>query len=330
MSEQRAMPVQPPPLPTVSLFGHSVEVNLDSTIHLPSVHGAPELTIDVSQRACRDAGEFEDIYRSRFRGPDGSPVLSVLRDRGVEVLHFPRCAQFHIGMDRIGVHPYPGADQKTIDSRLFGVVMAYWLEKRGITTLHASAVAGTHGAVAFLAPKGGGKTTLAAAMMRGGHGLLTDDLLAIAPGPVPVAFPAYPQMRMSPELASHFFDDQRYPEMVHPRSDKLRIPVGEGCFGSFHKAPTTPVCAVYVPVRRGRGCAPATGEIQPAERLKYLLGNGFIPRLTHLVRDPGQRLGALAAIAENVSFRTVTCPDDRGQLDRVCALISSNLEEQQP
>lgn len=58
--------------------------------------------------------------------------------------------------------------------------------------LHAAAVARAGRAVVFLAPSGGGKTTLARS--HGGEGLLSDDLALVVPGPggpwvVPSPFP---------------------------------------------------------------------------------------------------------------------------------------------
>lgn len=50
---------------------------------------------------------------------------------------------------------------------------------RGLEVLHASAVAGDRGAVAFSGPSGTGKTSLALALVRRGATLLADDVLAL-------------------------------------------------------------------------------------------------------------------------------------------------------
>lgn len=53
--------------------------------------------------------------------------------------------------------------------------------QRGGVGLHASSVLFRTGAVAFCAPSGTGKSTLAAAFMRGGRQILSDDLCVVVP-----------------------------------------------------------------------------------------------------------------------------------------------------
>ncbi len=50
---------------------------------------------------------------------------------------------------------------------------------RGFEALHASAVNTRHGVVAFVGPPGSGKSTLAAELVRRGHSLFADDVLAL-------------------------------------------------------------------------------------------------------------------------------------------------------
>lgn len=65
-----------------------------------------------------------------------------------------------------------------------GPGLAMILLQRGLTLLHASAVAIDGGAYAFAADSGVGKSTLAAALYARGHELITDDLCAIENGAV--------------------------------------------------------------------------------------------------------------------------------------------------
>lgn len=64
---------------------------------------------------------------------------------------------------------------------------------RGFEAFHASAVRLDGGAVAFTGPSGVGKTTLVSHLMLRGADLLTDDVIALEPGPdVPLAHPGPP------------------------------------------------------------------------------------------------------------------------------------------
>ena len=66
---------------------------------------------------------------------------------------------------------------------LAGTASAFLLALRGETVLHASAVAIEGSALAFVGQSGRGKSTLAALLCVDGAELVTDDVLAVDPGP---------------------------------------------------------------------------------------------------------------------------------------------------
>lgn len=101
-------------------------------------------------------------------GPDQAhcywdPIGSVLVRGGCEVI----------------VDPKPGVDEGLLRLILIGTVMGLVLRQRGTLALHGSAVRLDDGAVIFIGPKKYGKSTTAAAFLRHGHELITDDIAAI-------------------------------------------------------------------------------------------------------------------------------------------------------
>ena len=60
-----------------------------------------------------------------------------------------------------------------------GIVLGYLLHLRGVLCLHGSALAQAGTCIAVLGDSGAGKSTVAAALVKQGHRLLSDDLLAI-------------------------------------------------------------------------------------------------------------------------------------------------------
>lgn len=78
------------------------------------------------------------------------------------------------------IEPAPQADNRDISVFLAGSVMGALLQQRGITTLHASAIATESGALLFLGNSAAGKSTLMAAMMQRGYAMLADDITAVA------------------------------------------------------------------------------------------------------------------------------------------------------
>lgn len=79
------------------------------------------------------------------------------------------------------------------------------LHRRGRLVLHGSAIDVGGRAVVLLGQKGAGKSTTAAALLARGHALLTDDLVAVAPGPDgPQCLPGPTQMKLWPASADAF------------------------------------------------------------------------------------------------------------------------------
>lgn len=87
---------------------------------------------------------------------------------------------------------------------VLGPALGVLLHQRGIMTLHASVVAQSDTAVAFIGWKGAGKSTTAASLCARGYTLLSDDILAVEPStPADIrVLPGFPQMKLWPDAAS--------------------------------------------------------------------------------------------------------------------------------
>jgi hypothetical protein len=90
----------------------------------------------------------------------------------------------------------PAAEAEAGRLDVLGRVLALALHASGWLSLHGSAVALSEGAVAFLAPKGNGKSTLAFALMRAGAALMTDDTVVIEPGRPSIVRPGVQSVRL--------------------------------------------------------------------------------------------------------------------------------------
>jgi hypothetical protein len=84
-----------------------------------------------------------------------------------------------------------------VRAHLLGRVLATAMYLDGRLPLHGSAVAARDGVLAFLAPKGYGKSTLALALAEAGARLVTDDTLPVDPTPDgPIAWPGIHGLRV--------------------------------------------------------------------------------------------------------------------------------------
>src|SRR4029077_16007034 len=179
------------------------------------------------------------LYASVLRDAGGECLGLLYRSPAGELLRFAGAGDFHIGLD--GIRFVSSGESDLAELRLLGPVLSYWFERRGFLTLHASAVSVNGRALAFLSRHGGGKSGLAAALVQAGCPLLTDDLAVLeeSVGGWEVR-PAYPEMRMWPDEASHFVGPPEGLPRVQTDSEKRRVAVGDGRFGTFLDA-TTPL-----------------------------------------------------------------------------------------
>ena len=98
------------------------------------------------------------------------------------LLRLPGVATYFV---RDGVHILvdreTGAADLDVRSYLMGSLFAVLCHQRGLLPLHASAIAGPQGAVAFLGASGAGKSSIAAFLSRRGHRVLADDICLVDP-----------------------------------------------------------------------------------------------------------------------------------------------------
>ena len=125
-----------------------------------------------------------DVRLAPAPPPDAPELLPAVR---VDADHFwmdvPRVGRFLVrnGREMI-VEPCPGAPDGDVRAYLLGSAMGALLQQRGLLPLHASAVAVDGRAVAFIAPAGSGKSTIAMHLQHRGHRVICDDICAIEVG----------------------------------------------------------------------------------------------------------------------------------------------------
>jgi hypothetical protein len=134
-------------------------------------------------------GEREQFYPERafvgqIKNGAGYPSIAVYRIEPGYLLDCHNTARrvvFVIDRDTrwIDCYAHAGAGQEDIELWLFGLVMSFVLQSRGIFTLHAAAVNYDGEAIAFLGSNRYGKSTLAFYFAQRGHPVITDDVLPI-------------------------------------------------------------------------------------------------------------------------------------------------------
>jgi hypothetical protein len=139
-----------------------------------------------------------------FETPDYDWYTATETDAGY-VLHFLDCCEFAMPKDAsaVTVRAARGDQADLIPILIAGTLVAFLLAIRGTTVLHASAIAIEDRVLAFVGQSGQGKTTLAALLcLEAGARLVTDDLLAVDPGPPVCALGGAIELRLRPGAAA--------------------------------------------------------------------------------------------------------------------------------
>lgn len=255
------------------------------------------------------------IYSSPWRDEAGDSIAYLDRFPEREVLRFPGIADFHLEPGRITGDLLDKDRPDLMELRLLGPVLSYWLERLGIPMLHAAAVRVSSGVLGFIAHSGGGKSSLASALLQAGASLLTDDLLPVEESEGTfLARPGFPQMRMEPDSARHFLGTVEGLAAISPDDSKLHVPVGDFCDTA------TPLSALYVIERR-----PGRPEILPLPRREAvieLVRHSFSPYLVEAVGLQPRRLDLFTRLVRQVPVSRLYCPQGLAHLPEVAEILT--------
>jgi hypothetical protein len=293
--------------------------------------GTPDLIFTCVPTAPLPGGweQAAPAYISPYRTEDGQIILYLYRQATCDVLRFTHVADFYLWPERILCHLLDPAYDYLVEIRLLGPVLSFWLERRGIPALHASAVAVQGQAVAFLSTNKGGKSSLAASLLQAGYPLLTDDILPVVRGNgVFLGRPGYSTMRLWPDEAQHFLGSCEGLKLVHPKLTKRRVPVGPDGFGAFCDAPQ-PLACLYLPERRDAAEWGAKIEVTPVslrDAVIELVRHSFTARIVEAMGWQPQRLDFFARLVRQVPLRRLVYPSGFEHLPRVRQAILQDLE----
>jgi hypothetical protein len=116
------------------------------------------------------------------------------------------------GTDQIKAYAHPAARRELILDVYRRTVLPLALQVCGTEVLHASAILTARGVVAFCAPSGTGKSTLAGGLSQRGYPLWADDAVALNITETEINAIALPfSLRLLPDAAAHFKCQRRTP-----------------------------------------------------------------------------------------------------------------------
>ncbi len=316
-----------------SLFG----LLLHSNLHLPGVAPAiplpnspdVELHLGVSPYA---HGKFlpdgEELrYVSRYSNETGDPemrVWGVAKGALLRIAYFDG-TQFWLDRKRENLWAtWPAASSlEHALTYLLGPVLGIVLRLRGVTCLHASAVAFGGYSVAFVGSAGAGKSTTAAALARQGYGVLSDDIVALIEREgTQYALPAYPHLCLWPDSVKMLYGSSEALPRFVPDWEKRRLALGNE--GARFEPRSLPLGAIYILGDRRPDPAPFVEKMGPQARLISLVAETYASNLL----DRGLRareFALLGRLVKTVPVRQIHANHDELRVEELCRAIRKDF-----
>lgn len=228
---------------------------------------------------------------------------------------------------RITARPVNGHAALAARTFLLSQALSFALLKQGFETLHATVVETRGEAVAFVGGCGHGKSTLAAAFLRSGARLLTDDLLVLEVRDRPALrffiHPGFPRIKLFPDSAQALLGGNTIGEPLLPGSEKLAFPLPE----RLHARAPTPLTALYLldpPVRTRRAGHVTITRLSKRESCIALVANTFNP----LVTDPARlrrQFDLAALLAGSIPVKSLSYLRNLARVPGVLDAVAKDL-----
>jgi hypothetical protein len=203
-----------------------ITIRSDWKIAYCEPHEARDAVVDIVECS---ADDLEDVIAESETLPSLPAWFRITHlNDGSTFLHFPDLADFLVSADGhlILARQLDAAYLDGFFTYLLGHALSYSLLQFGIEQLHATCVTVNGSAVAFLGDTGYGKSTLAAAFVREGHRLVTDDMLVLQTASDGVYVkPALARIKLFPEVAEYLLGGNMTGGPLNAGTRKAVIPL---------------------------------------------------------------------------------------------------------
>ncbi|CAH0137122.1 HPr kinase/phosphorylase [Peribacillus sp. Bi96] len=249
-------------------------LNLFSEIPLPEV---PRLGISKDMTDVEiEYGDLSELWEKQVLLPKQKYVV----EDHMVMFQVPGIAIFKIQEGKkITVSPISNSDEDHIRLYILGTCMGIILLQKKVLPLHGSAIDINGKAYAFIGDSGAGKSTLAAAFLKEGFQLLSDDVIpvSLSKDNKPFITPSYPQQKLWQESLQAFGIEKKDYQPLFERETKFSVPVTS----SFSNKPL-PLSSVFELVKTEHGEV-TLQKINQLERFRTLFchtyRNFLVPRL---------------------------------------------------
>jgi len=307
-------------IPRLALASASTECS-DVKIHLgslPVIRGEPQME------------PKNLVYASSGEGESGAPAVRVWKVMNGDALHLVYFDGVQFWLDRAGTNIWAlwpdTSSLENVATYLVGPILGLLLRLRGITCLHASAVASGDRAVAFVGSEGAGKSTTAAALARRGYPVLSDDVVTLVErGGAFHVMPAYPYLCLWPDSVEKIEGSPEAFSRFTPEWDKRCLPLGSQDTRFEDRA--LPLGAIYVFGDRGADPTLPIETLSAQDAFITLVANTFATNLLDSAMRAAE-FAVLARLVSTVPIRKLYRSNTVLRLDQLCQLIGDDLRRE--
>ena len=259
----------------------------------------------------------------------GQPALRIWHVHGGALLYLAYCDGMEFWLDRKGASVWarwPGASSlEDAATFLLGPVLGLLLRLRGVTCLHASAVAFDDRAVAFVGDEGAGKSTTAAAFASRGHAVLSDDVVAIVEREDGFyVLPAYPYLSLWPDSVKLLYGPEKTLPTFSANWDKRVLSLAEDRL-SFQKEPL-PLGAIFILGERSSdAAAPFLETPSMHDCLMALVANSYATGMLD-TEMRGQEFALLGRLLATVPVARIRPQEGTAEISVLCGAIRESYQ----
>jgi hypothetical protein len=272
------------------------------------------------------------VYASSDADKSGAPAVRVWEVTNGNALQLVYFDGVQFWLDRAGTNIWAfwpdTSSLENVATYLVGPILGLLLRLRGITCLHASAVASGDRAVAFVGSEGAGKSTTAAALARRGYPVLSDDVVTLVErGGAFHVMPAYPYLCLWPDSVEKIEGSREAFSRFTPEWDKRCLPLGSPDARFEDRA--LPLGAIYVFGDRKTDPALPIEALSAQDAFITLVANTFATNLLDSAMRAAE-FAVLARLVSTVPIRRLYRSNTVLRLDQLCQLIGDDLRREIP
>ncbi len=218
----------------------------------------------------------------------------------------------------IHVCPLDGISDTLLSLFITGAAMGVLLHQRGYLVLHASAVQIGKKGAAFIGFKGMGKSTTAASLVGRGHGLISDDIVAVDANYL--ARPGSEMVKLWPAaLEAALNDSPDSVPKIYPSIEKRAKSLRESIVDE-----AVEIAAVYV---LDAGTELSVERVDPAAAFIEIMRHSYAPRFVGSGGTPPEHFSQCTRFALNVPIFRLKRVPDLNELTNVAALVESHFSD---